>query len=153
MPRRRLQRSLARSFMSPAETTISGKTTTACAGCGDHGHMYYDKRTNNILYPKQDQPEVQARVNAWLEDFLARAKQRRADKSRSTKSFVSQILAQLHQGKGDINFNKHQHIVLISTIVLAASRSPPPLPIQIYPSLPHVGRTENKRKVIFVDSQ
>jgi hypothetical protein len=124
--------------MSPAETTISGKTTPACAGCGDPSHMYYDKRTKTILCPKQDQPEVQARANAWLSNFRARVKQRRADKSRSTKASVSQILAQLQQGKGDSNFSKNEHIVLISTIVLAASSNLPPLPIQIYPSLPHI---------------
>jgi hypothetical protein len=101
--------------------------------------MYYDKRTKTILCPKQDQPEVQARANAWLNDFRARVKQRRANRSRSTKTFVSQMLAQLQQGKGaDGNFNKNEHIVLISTIVLAASSNLPPLPIQIYPSLPHI---------------
>jgi hypothetical protein len=58
--RRQQQRRQASSFMSPAETTISGKTAPACAGCGDPSHMYYDKRTKTILCPKQDQPEVQA---------------------------------------------------------------------------------------------
>jgi hypothetical protein len=102
-------------------------------------YVLYDKRTKTVLCPKQDQPEVQARANAWLQDFRARAKQRRADKSRSTKAFVSQILAQLQQGKSEINFNKHEHIVLINTIVLASSSNLPPLPIQIYPSLlPHI---------------
>jgi hypothetical protein len=125
--RRQQQRHQTNSFMSPAETTISGKTTPACAGCGDPGHMqYYDKKTKTILCPKQDQPEVQARANTWLSDFRARAKQRRADKSRSTKAFVSQILAQLQQRKGEGSFNKHEHIVLISTIVLAASSNLPP---------------------------
>jgi hypothetical protein len=47
-------------------------------------------------------------------------------------------LAQLQQGKGDINFNKHEHIVLINIIVLASSSNLPPLQIQIYPSLPHI---------------
>jgi hypothetical protein len=58
--RRQQQRSHASSFMSPAETMISGKMTPACAGCGDPSHMYYDKRTKTILCPKRDQPEVQA---------------------------------------------------------------------------------------------
>jgi hypothetical protein len=118
MPIRRQQRSPTRSLMSPAETTILTETTPACASCGDPGHMYYEKRTKTTLCPKQDQPEVQARANAWLQDF-------RADKSRSTKAFVSQILAQLQQGKSDINFNKHEHIVLINTIVLASSSNLP----------------------------
>jgi hypothetical protein len=60
MPSHRQQRSPAHSFMSRAKTTISAKTTPACAGCGDPGHMYYDKRTKTTLCPKQDQPEVQA---------------------------------------------------------------------------------------------
>jgi hypothetical protein len=115
MPNCRPHRRPVRSFMSPAETTIQAKATPACAGCGDPGHMYYDKRSKTILCPKQDQLEVQAQANTWLQDFRAHAKQRRADTSRSTKAFGSQILAQLQQGEGDINFNKHEHIVLINT--------------------------------------
>jgi hypothetical protein len=73
----------------------------------------------------------------------ARAKQRRADKSRyksrSTKVSISQILAQLQQGKGDINFNKHhrphQHN-RARLITLNFSSEPPTLTSNLaFPSL------------------
>jgi hypothetical protein len=131
----------AHTFASPAETVMQDRHQPSCAGCGDLSHMYYDKRSKTTTCPKKDIPDVRARADAWLKDFRERAKQHRHQKSRSTKAFISKIISQMK-----MSANQEGHplptttdaVVLINTIVLPASGKLPPLPIQIYPSLPHL---------------
>jgi hypothetical protein len=132
---------VAQSFTSPAETVMQDRHQPSCAGCSDLSHMYYDKRSKTITCPKKDIPEVRARADAWLKDFRERAKQRRHQKSRSTKAFISKIISQMtmstnHEGR--LLPTTTDAVILINTIVLAAFGNLPPLPIQIYPSLPHL---------------
>ena len=135
--------SQARALLSPAESTLSEKYHKACAGCGDPNHVFYDKKTKTIVCPKKDIPEVAARAAAWLKDFRERAKQRRNQRSKSSRSLLTQLLSQLKQGgitlpETPAVDSASKTVSLVSTITLAASGNLPQMPIQVYPTLPHI---------------
>ena len=130
----------ATSYFSPAETVLSERRPVACAGCGDPNHVFYDKKTKTIVCPKKDIPEVVARAAAWLKDFRERAKQRRAQRSKSNKALLTQLLWKLKADDTPSKSTpcKSKDTVCLTTIVLAAHGNLPQIPIQVYPTLPHI---------------
>jgi hypothetical protein len=130
----------AQSFFSPAETVLSERRKVECAGCGDPNHVFYDKKTKTIVCPKKDIPEVVARAAAWLKDFRERAKQRRNQRSKSNKALLTQLLLKLKSDDTPSKSNAADtaNTVCLTTIVLAASGNLPQIPIQVYPTLPHI---------------
>ena len=133
----------ARTLLSPAESTLSEKYHKACAGCGDPNHVFYNKKTKTGVCPKRDIPEVTARAAVWLKDFRERAKQRRNQRAKSSRSLLTQLLSQLKNGsvtalETPAPNSSNQTVSLVSTIALAASGNLPQMPIQVYPTLPHI---------------
>ena len=114
----------APSLFSPAETVLSDRRKTECAGCGDPTHVFYDKKTKTIVCPKKDIPEVVARAAAWLKDFRERAKQRRSQRSKSNKALLTQLLLKLKSEDTPSKANTADTVCLTSVVLAAHGNLP-----------------------------